>query len=129
MISVRYWPREMRLTVVGHAMEETSDRPLICAAASMLVYALENAVDGMRKKKWVKSAYYAEEKGASYVYAPPRALKRRAVRVAFGMCYGGLAMLQRSYPKELDCQVATGTLFDDQKAQGEGGLSYARKIL
>ncbi len=119
MIKVCYWPRELRLTVEGHAVDEsmgaTDENIAVCSGASMLVFALMNALDGFKLRKWVRAGkYFDNGSGFAYVRAfKPKWHKFKAVRVAFGLVYGGLAMLESHYPNLVSCEVCTGKEFDD----------------
>lgn len=121
MIKVCYWPRELRLTLEGHAVSEneetTEENVAVCAGASMLVFALMNALDGFKLRKWVKKGlYYDSGSGFAYVRAfKPKWHKFKAVRVAFGMVFGGLVMMQNEYPDLVSCEVCTGKEFDDAR--------------
>lgn len=116
MINVKYWPRELRLTVEGHALEEKDSNPAICNSASMLVFALMNTLDGFKLRHWVKGvAYFDSGSGYAYMRAfKPRWHKFKAVRVAFGLVFGGLAMLAQQYPDAVKVDVCTGEPFDDE---------------
>lgn len=120
MIKVNYWPRELRLTMEGHAVtdenEQTEDGIVVCSGASMLMFALMNALDGFKLAAWVKNVHYYEN-GNGFAYAKvdkPKWHKFKAVRVAFGMAFGGLAMLAKHYPKLVSCEVCTGKPYDDK---------------
>lgn len=125
MITVYYWPREFRMTVEGHASARQMDKnPLVCAAASILLYGLENCIDGFKWAKWVKDGYYHEKSGRGYVKCTPKWHKRKLVRVAYGFAYGAMGMLQKHYPEALKCEVMTGVVFDDEKER-EGMPSHS----
>lgn len=114
MIEVKYWPRELRLTVKGHAVNENMEgNPDVCAGASMLVYSLMNAMDGFNAAKWCKAVYF-EGNGEAYIrMMKPKWHKFKALRVAMGMTYGGLGMLAQQYPKLVKVKVCTGEPFND----------------
>lgn len=121
MIVVKYWPRELRLTVEGHAVAEdgtmSDEGAVVCAGASMLMFALMNALDGFKLKQWAKDVHYFDN-GNGFAYAKadkPKWHKFKAVRVAFGLVFGGLALLQSHYPKLVSCDVCTGEPFDDAR--------------
>lgn len=117
MIKVRYWPQELRLTVEGHALEsDMQENPLICSAASMLVFSLMNTMDGINSRRWAKCAYMDNGNGFAYMRAfKPKWHKFKAVRVAVGMTFGGLAMLAHQHPEAVQVEVCTGQPFDDEE--------------
>lgn len=129
MINVKYWPRELRLTVEGHALEEKDNNPAICNAASMLVFALMNTLDGFKLRHWVKGvAYFDSGSGYAYMRAfKPRWHKFKAVRVAFGLVFGGLAMLAQQYPDAVKVDVCTGEPFDDEAVIKNASLIAEKK--
>lgn len=118
MIKVNYWSKDLRLTVEGHAQSETLEgNPRVCSAASILVYALMNAMDGFMLRKWAKCAYFDNGSGMAYMRATKvKWHKFKAVRVAFGMTYGGLCILAKHYPDLVKTEVCNGRAFDDKKA-------------
>ena len=117
MIEVNYWPRELRLTVKGHAKDENMEgNPLVCSAASMLVFSLMNTMDGFNDRKWAKCVYFESDGEAYMRMFKPKRLKFKALRVAMGMTLGGLAMLEKEYPDLVKVEVCTGKQFDDKAA-------------
>lgn len=118
MIQVKYWPRELRLTVEGHATNENMEgNPDVCSAASILAYSLMNTLDGMNDRRWAKCVYFDNGDGLAYMRAnKPKRFKFKAVRVAFGMTFGGFGLLQQCYPDLVRCEVCTGKPFDDKAA-------------
>lgn len=130
MIEVLYWPRELRMVVRGHAVNGGGRWPLVCAGASTVLYALESTTNGFRKVGWCKRHFHREESGIGYVriWAKRRYFKR--CRVAMGMAYGAMLMLEESFPEAIRCEVCTGMPFDDTAAMDcDGGLTYLRKAL
>ncbi len=130
MIEVLYWPRELRMVVRGHAVNGNSRWPLVCAGASTVLYALEGTTNGFRKAGWCKKHYHTEESGIGYVriWAKRRYFKR--CRVAMGMAFGAMLMLEETFPEAICCEVCTGIPFDDDAAMdAEGGLLYLKKAL
>ena len=118
MITVKYWAKEMRMTVEGHATNaQLEGDPCVCAAVSALVYSLMNTLDAFIDKKWAKCAYFENGDGMAYMRAKKiKWHKFKAVRVAFGMTLGGLAMIAKTYPEMVKVQVVSGEFFDDAAA-------------
>ena len=125
MIQVNYWPKELRLTVEGHATNENMQgNPAVCTGASVLVFSLMNTMDGFNDRKWCKSVYFDNGNGYAYMRMfKPKRTKFKALRVAIGMTYGGLGMLAKKYPDLIKVKVCSGIPFDDkaciEKALGE----------
>lgn len=126
MIEVKYWPRELRLTVSGHALEEAQEvNPEVCCAASMLMFALMNQMHGFVSRRWAKDAVYFDT-GSGFAYVrmiKPKWHKFKAIRVAFGLVYGGLCMLAEKYPKAIRCDVCTGEPFNDAECIKNASLT------
>jgi len=131
VIQVYYWPRELRMVMRGHAVRGEKRFPLICAGASALFVSLCNAMNGFRKARWCRGHHYINEDGLGYarLWGKRRYFKR--LRVAMGMCVGGLMMMEREYPGIVHVEVCTGIPFDDQQVITEyeqGGVHTLRKF-
>lgn len=131
MIQVYYWPRELRLVMSGHAEHKGNWSPQVCAAASALFLSLCSTSNGFRKYGWCRGRYHLNEHGMGYIriWAKRRYFKR--LRVAVGMCVGGLLMLEEKHPHLVHVEVCTGIPFDDETAVregAEGGVSYLKKF-
>lgn len=134
MIRCYYWPKELRLVMAGHAPKNSEKNKQQCAAASALLYSLIGAVRGFTRKGWANpfKTYVFTDNGLAVVKIKASWLRFKTCRVAIGMVFGGLMMMEDKYPEAVRARVCTGIAFDDKKllsGDAEGGLSYLQKFL
>jgi len=132
MIHAFYWPRELRLVMVGHADSAHAKYPLICAGASALFYALCTTTDGFQRARWCKSHYHLEEKGIGFCRVWPKKRYFKRLRVAMGMCVAGLLMMAEQYENVVKVHVMSDEHFPDDaviEESAHGGVSLLQKFV
>lgn len=104
MIRVR-WQRQplcRRLELQGHAAAAPKGQDLVCAAVSALVCALGDYVRQLEKEGALASApEVALAAGKARICAEAKASAAAQLEGAFETVLGGLALIARSYPRNL----------------------------
>lgn len=95
MINVTYNRKHLRITAEGHANFGAVGSDIVCSAASILLYTLENALEhegyGVNADFTPNTAAYVEAIGTH----------KGKARVLFDAIYGGYAMLAATYPENV----------------------------
>ena len=92
-------PEGMTLELRGHAGWAPHGQDLVCAGASMLVYALANRVKQLEAEgALLRGPVLHLEPGNARIEAVPTPAAESDLRGAFHMTQSGLQLLERQYP-------------------------------
>lgn len=106
MINVVYKPQELTVFVTGHAGAAEKGKDIVCAAVSMLVYTLANAVE-LHSELYKDSCIDLAEGAAKIQCVPHRGKKDAAMAVFDAICQG-FYLAESAYPENVRVTVALG---------------------
>lgn len=93
---------DYRITLDGHARFDTEEgKDIVCAASSILVYALADTLNEFRAKGVVKSTNISTAKGHAIISVEPTQYHKDVVKAVFDMAEKGFGILAYKYPENV----------------------------
>lgn len=105
MIRARYCPRQLRLSVVGHAESGPFGQDLVCAAVSALTLTLWENLRVLEAENKLETVCRELEGGCACLSCLPKKSCRREAEGIFQTVTRGLSCLSRIYPRFIQVQI------------------------
>lgn len=102
MIDIKFYKKgkQICMTVQGHAGTAPKGEDLVCAAATMLVYTLAQAVQFLQEQGCFRKRPKMEiTDGYAFISAVPGKSVEAEVLMAFWVAQAGAYVLERNYPQ------------------------------
>ena len=110
MIKIAFNPKEMELTVKGHANFDEKGKDIVCASVSILFYTLAFSLK-KAQKMLVKDSLKAEVgEGYSLVACKPKGKYTANVESIYWVCLNGLELLADDYPDYVQIEIISDGL-------------------
>ena len=94
------WPN-MKMSVIGHARYAETGKDIVCAAASMLTYALAGSLEEAHERG--RTSYTMKEKeGMMILEADPNLSNAQEIKAYFRMACKGFRMLHELHPYHIE---------------------------
>lgn len=105
MIKVEYDRDYHRVSITGHAGSDEKGKDLVCASASILVYALAEYVKRVKVEDKLKFDLIVLEEGDAIISCSPYYEDEPEITVAFDAICGGFKLLARDYPDNITYEI------------------------
>ena len=105
MIKVIYHRDLNRVTMEGHANSGEEGHDLVCASASILIYALASFVENMKGAGQAYNPTVELKEGDALISCDAPNKYKGAITLVFDSICGGFELLARDYPDNISYEI------------------------
>lgn len=105
MITVKYNPDKLKLTIQGHGGGKKG-MDIVCAGASMLFYTLTNVLSQYPEDRFVEIPDIVEEEGMGKIKCKPNDRYMPTIKHDFAYAMVGFALLEENFPDRVKVVIS-----------------------